>query len=122
MPPLLSALFLASLGLYGVMSYSLTRRTQEIGLRTALGATPRDNLRLFVGQAMRLTLTGVGIGLVASFGLSRFVSSLLFGVQANDPVTFAGAALTLVIVASLAAFIPPLRATKVDPLLALRME
>lgn len=116
------ALFLASLGLYGVMSYTLTRRTQEIGLRTALGATPRDNLRLFVGQAMRLTLTGVGIGLVASFGLSRFVSSLLFGVQANDPVTFAGAALMLVIVASLAAFIPTLRATKVDPLLALRME
>ena len=116
------ALFLASLGLYGVMSYSLTRRTQEIGLRTALGATPRDNLGLFVGQAMRLTLTGVGIGLLASFGLSRFVSSMLFGVQANDPVTFAGAAVVLVVVASLAAFIPTRRATKVDPLLALRMD
>ncbi len=116
------ALFLASLGLYGVMSYSLTRRTQEIGLRTALGATPRDNVRLFVGQAMRLTLTGVAIGVLASFSLSRLVSSMLFGVQANDPVTFAGAAVVLVVVASLAAFIPTRRATKVDPLLALRME
>jgi putative ABC transport system permease protein len=116
------ALFLAAIGIYGVMAYSVSTRRQEMGIRMSLGAEPRDIVKLVVGQGMRLALLGVAIGVTASLALTRLISNLLFGVSATDPLAFLLAAAVLVTTALAACYLPARRATRVDPIVVLRYE
>ncbi|HKW09243.1 MAG TPA: FtsX-like permease family protein, partial [Gemmatimonadaceae bacterium] len=116
----LSALSLAAIRIYGVMAYSVQQRTREIGVRLALGAEPGAVRRMVVLQGMRLALIGVIIGVVAAYGLSRYLSTLLFGVQARDPLVFIGVPVLLAVIALLAVWVPASRASRIDPLGALR--
>lgn len=116
------ALLLAAVGIFGVMAYSVERRTHELGVRAALGANRRNILNFVLLQALRIALIGVGAGIAAAFGLTRLLSTQLFGVKASDPVTFAAAPIILLVVAVAAAALPALRATRVDPLTALRHD
>ena len=116
------SLLLAAVGIFGVISYSVAQRTRELGIRIALGAQARGVLRLVLGGALRLLAAGVLLGLIGAFALTRFLSAFLFGVSPNDPATFAVVSFVLAVVALLASYLPALRATRVDPLAALRAE
>jgi ABC-type antimicrobial peptide transport system permease subunit len=116
------ALILAMIGLYGLISYSVSQRTREVSIRMALGAQPSDVTRLVVGEGARLTLMGIAAGVLAALGLTRLMRSLLFGVSAVDPLTFAAVALLLAVVAILASYIPARRAVRTSPINALRCD
>ena len=116
------ALLLAAMGIYGVISYLVAQRTRELGIRLALGAQRRDLLKLVLGQGLTLTMIGVAAGLALALALTRFLSSMLYGVCASDPATFIAIALLLAGVALAASYLPARRAMKVDPLVALRHD
>jgi putative ABC transport system permease protein len=118
----LAALIIASLGVFGIIGYLVSRRTHEIGVRMAIGADRRHIIRLVMREGMWFTLAGVGLGLAGAMAMTRFLSSQLYGVSAYDPTTFAVAALSLAGAALLACYLPARRAAKVDPLIALRHE
>jgi putative ABC transport system permease protein len=115
-------LLLASVGLFGVMAYLVSQRTHEIGIRLALGARPRDVFQLVIGRGMLMASTGAALGLVTAFGLARYLETLLFQVEPTDALAFTVAPSLLLGVALLACFVPARRATKVDPIIALRSE
>jgi putative ABC transport system permease protein len=118
----LVALLLAMIGVYGVISYSVQRRTNEIGIRMALGAERSTVFRLVLGEGMRLAMVGAVVGIVAALALTRLLAGMLFGVSAHDPITYAVVALVLALVAAIACWLPAHRATRVDPIIALRYE
>ncbi len=118
----LLALVLACIGLYGLLSYEVARRTREIGIRMALGAQAGDVLRLVVGQGIILAAVGAGVGVGVAMGVTRYMASMLFDVHANDPLTIISVAILLLLVALAACYIPARRATRVDPMVALRYE
>src|SRR5262249_40897551 len=116
------ALLLAMVGIYGVLSYSVTQRTREIGIRMALGAAERDVIRMIAGDALRLAGAGISIGLALAFATTRYLGSLLFEVRPTDPLTYAGVSVLLTAIAVVASWIPARRATHVDPVRALRCD
>ena len=117
-----AALLLAAIGLYGVISYSVSQRTNEIGIRVALGGRQSDILKLVIGEGMILTAVGAIVGLIGAFALTQLMSGILFGVRASDPLTYAGITGLLAVIALLATFIPARRAARIDPMTALRYE
>jgi ABC-type antimicrobial peptide transport system permease subunit len=117
-----AALLLASIGIYGLMAYSVEQRTQEIGIRMALGALGSTVRRMVVMQGLRLAIAGIVIGVASAFGLAKLIQSILFGVQARDPLVFVGIPIVLAVVALVAVWLPAMRASRVDPLTALRYE
>jgi ABC-type antimicrobial peptide transport system permease subunit len=116
------ALVLASIGIYGVLAYQVTQRSRELGIRMALGAARGRVLRLVIGQGMSLVAIGIVIGLVGAFALTRFLTSQLYGITPTDPATFLGVSFLLATIALVATLVPALRATRVDPVIALREE
>ena len=116
------ALVLAAVGVYGVISYGVSQRTAEVGIRMAIGAEPTDVLRMILAEGARLTLAGVGVGLIGAWGLSRFMANQLYGISTTDPTTFLVVAVVLSGVALAAAYIPALRAARMDPVRALQAE
>jgi len=116
------ALFLAALGLFGVLAHAVSRRTQELGVRLALGALPRDLLLMVMSEGVRLTTAGIGLGIVGALLFTRIISSLLFGVSSTDPAVYLAIPALLLIVATLACYLPARRATRLDPMVALRHD